>query len=216
LIFALLLGILVTGVIVVGLGVAISNSGDDNGDGPSLSVRRIELEKKISAEIPSLQLGPFQIEALNWLADHDQANLDFGIVSTDELLERYVMAILYFSMGGENWENTFGFLSGSSVCMWNEYEGATLSGGVRCDPMVVEIELYGNNLRGQLPTELGLLSNLQVLSFIGNPIFGLFPTELGRLTSLEQFFVCKSATSSELGTIALFGYVLQCISSTVL
>jgi hypothetical protein len=214
LVFALL-GVLVVGVIGVGLGVAFGNGGADD-DPPSSVPRGIELEKKISAIIPSLQLGPSQTEALNWLADDDPANLDFELVSTDELLERFIMALLYFSMGGDNWANSFGFLSASSVCMWEEYS-PFVYGGVRCDPMVFEITLWSNNLQGQLPTELGLLSNLRFLSLGYNQIFGLFPTELGRLTSLEGFFVCKFATSTELGTRTLFESVLQCrISSTVL
>jgi hypothetical protein len=229
LMFALLLVVLVAGVIGVGLGVGLSSdspptvaptaAGDNDGDDPSLSVRRIELEKKISGEIPSFQLGPTQRDALNWLADDDQAYLDFELVSTDELLERFIMALLYFSMGGENWYDSFGFLLGSPVCMWmNEYEDGTFDGGVRCDPMVVEMKLDDNNLQGQLPTELGLLSNLQVLYLGNNQIYGLFPTELGRLTSLEQLYLSKSATmdTSKLKTMTLFGSVLQFISSTVL
>jgi hypothetical protein len=40
-------------------------------------------------------------------------------VSPDKLLEQFVMALLYFSMGGENWDDLSKFLSASSVCIWN-------------------------------------------------------------------------------------------------
>jgi hypothetical protein len=41
------------------------------------------------------------------------------------------------------------------VCWWNEYDDVFgVHFGVLCDPMVVEIRLEANNLRGQLPTEL--------------------------------------------------------------
>jgi hypothetical protein len=85
--------------------------------------------------------------------------------------------------------------------------------------MVVEIFFWGNNLQGQLPTELVILSNLQVLSLMNNQIFGLVPTGLvGTFASLEDFWVYKFATmsSSELGTISLSCSVLQSISSMVL
>jgi hypothetical protein len=73
------------------------------------------------------------------------------------------MALLYFSTGGENWADSSGFLSAMPVCSWNEssYFGEFIS-GVRCDPLVVELR-FQNNLRGQLPTELGLLTSLEYL-----------------------------------------------------
>jgi hypothetical protein len=167
--------------------------------------RRNEVEKIISSEIPSFQLGPSQIKALNWLAHDDPANLDFELVSPDELLERFVMALLYFSTGGENWADPFstggenwaesiGLLSNTSVCSWNEYSDNLFHSGVLCDPMVVEIRFSQKKLSGQLPTELGLL------------------------TTLQELHICKFATASSsefFDTIALFGIVLQSISSTV-
>lgn len=41
-----------------------------------------------------------------------------------------------------------------------------------------------NELRGTLPTEVGCLTNLQVLHLGSNSIGGTFPSELGLLTSL--------------------------------
>jgi hypothetical protein len=239
LIFALL-GVLLTGAIGVGLGITLSNGGDAVSEvvdalAPTLAPsepptfaptfvptlnRRNEVEKILSAEIPSFQLGSSQIEALNWLADDDPANLDFELVPPDELLERFVVALLYFSMRGENWVDSFGFLSPSSVCWWNEYDDVFgVHFGVLCDPMVVEIRLEANNLRGQLPTELGLLSSLRFLTLGDNLLSGLIPSELGRLTRLQGLKLCKFATlsSSELDTtISLPLFVLQFISSTVL
>jgi hypothetical protein len=45
------------------------------------------------------------------------------------------VAHLYFSLGGENWDDSLEFLSALSVCMWRkEYFRFVL--GVGCDPMV--------------------------------------------------------------------------------
>jgi hypothetical protein len=83
---------------------------------------------------------------------------------------------------------------------------------VRYDPMAVEIRLVDNNLRYQLPTELGLLlSNLLDLDFSQNQLSGLVPIiELGRLTSLERFYLRKSATisSSESDNIVGIGLAI--------
>jgi hypothetical protein len=139
--------------------------------------------------------GTLQYQALNWLSYDDPANLDFELVSSDDLLERFVMALLYFSTGGEDWADSSGFLSALSVCSWNEYsDSGSLNFGVLCDPMIVEIRFRSNNLIGQLPTELGLLTNLQ------------------------SFSVRKFATIStwELDTIISLGSILQLIFSTVL
>jgi hypothetical protein len=155
LMFALLGWVLLTGAIGVSLGIPLSNGGDTlsevvNALAPSFAPtfsptfapnlkRRNEGEKIISAEILSFQLGPTQVEALNWLADDDPANLDFELVPPDELLERFVVALLYFSMRGESWVDSFGFRSASSVCMWNEYNDVYgVHFGVRSDPMVAK------------------------------------------------------------------------------
>jgi hypothetical protein len=181
-----LLGVLVSVAIGAGVGIALSLEPSDSPLPTSAptSERRNDVEKIISSEIPSFQLGPSQIEALNWLADDDLANLNFELVTPTELLERFVLALLYFSTGGENWadktgSDISGFFSAMSVCSWN---------GVGCDPtvfetypMVVQLRFDNDNLRGQLPTELGLLTSLQLL-------------RLGKFTTM---------TSSELDTITL-------------
>ena len=49
------------------------------------------------------------------------------------------------------------------------------------------LTLYGNQLSGTLPTELGQLSSLQYLGLGANSLSGTVPTELGRLaTSLTD------------------------------
>jgi hypothetical protein len=157
--------------------------------------------------------GTLQYQALNWLAYGDPANLDFDLVPPDELSEQFLMALLYFSTAGENWDNSVGFLLASSVCSWN---GAIVCNPtvVESHPMVVEIYFSENSLRGQLPTELGLLSNLQVFFLSENQLSGLIPREFGRLTKLEDFCICK-LFSSELDTIIPLGSVLHFISPTV-
>jgi hypothetical protein len=45
--------------------------------------------------------GTLQYQALNWLAYDEPANLNFELVSSDELWERFIMAFLYFSRRGQ-------------------------------------------------------------------------------------------------------------------
>jgi hypothetical protein len=110
--------------------------------------------------------GTPQYEALNWLVYDDAANLDFElIVSPERLLERFVIELLYFSTGGESWADSLGFLSASPVCRWNEVEKGVVCNRTVAEsyPTVAEIVLFENNLSGQLPTELGLLTKLELL-----------------------------------------------------
>ena len=48
--------------------------------------------------------------------------------------------------------------------------------------------LFNNQLSGEIPPELGNLSNLNVLSFWRNQLTGEIPTELGNLSNLRQIF----------------------------
>jgi Leucine-rich repeat (LRR) protein len=49
------------------------------------------------------------------------------------------------------------------------------------------LRLDDNELRGLLPSEIGLLSNLEYLDFQRNILTGEIPEELGELTRLGKF-----------------------------
>jgi hypothetical protein len=48
----------------------------------------------------------------------------------------------------------------------------------------------GNNLSGQLPSEVGIMDGLLNLTLSGNFLSGFLPTELGLLASLGKLFFC--------------------------
>jgi hypothetical protein len=78
-----------------------------------------------------------QFRALRWLANEDTAVLDLDSTSTVFLIQRYVLAVLYFATNGEGWEQ-LKFLPASSVCEWKNGER-----GVTCndDDLVVALNL---------------------------------------------------------------------------
>jgi hypothetical protein len=106
---------------------------------PPCCERFEELYSLIGADITSdLQVledtYTYQYQALAWLADHDPAELDFSAQPKQILIERYVLALLYFMTNGKAWKNQFNFLGNSSVCAWFEYSAeAEEEIGVRCD-----------------------------------------------------------------------------------
>ena len=86
-----------------------------------------------------------QYKALNWLAYQDTIpNLPLdGSVNEIFLIERYVLAVLYYATGGSgddesHWYHDYHFLSNTSVCEWPpsktiiEEEEEELN-GIRCD-----------------------------------------------------------------------------------
>jgi hypothetical protein len=64
--------------------------------------------------------GTEEFAALNWLANSDPANLPIHTTAKRILVERYTLALLYFSTSGTSWLNQYNFLSADTVCNWND------------------------------------------------------------------------------------------------
>ena len=63
-----------------------------------------------------------QYQALKWLASEDPASLRPYDTSRRVLIERYTVALLYFSTNGPGWRTQRGFLLEESVCSWNSHD----------------------------------------------------------------------------------------------
>jgi hypothetical protein len=83
-----------------------------------------------------------QFLALRWLANNDPAVLDLDSTSTVILVQRYVLAVLYFAASAEGGLNVLSFLTTSSVCEWK---------GISCngDELVVALRL-GESKHGEV------------------------------------------------------------------
>ncbi|MCX6581648.1 MAG: leucine-rich repeat domain-containing protein, partial [Candidatus Aminicenantes bacterium] len=104
--------------------------------------------------------------------------------------ERVALIALYNSTDGDNWNNNSGWKTPPLAL-----DGFALPGtentwnGIICgtgNTTVQRISLWGNNLKGVLPPELGTLANLTALSLGGNKISGPIPRELGNLANLKD------------------------------
>ena len=73
-------------------------------------------------------------------------------------------------------------------------------------PVLQELRLSGNQLAGEIPSELGGLANLQELNLNGNQLTGAIPSELGGLANLQELNLngnqLTGAIPSELGGLA--------------
>ena len=73
-----------------------------------------------------------QYDAYDWLLNNDPANLDLDSLTEEELNQRYIAALFYFSLNGKNWADQYGFLEASHVCEWNN-DSPRKKMGVICD-----------------------------------------------------------------------------------
>ena len=97
----------------------------------------------------------------------------------DAASDRAALVALYNATGGANWGRNRNWLSNAPIGAWH---GVTTDS----DGRVTHLHLDLNQLTGEIPAELGSLTNLTQLSLEGNQLTGEIPAELGSLTNLTQ------------------------------
>ena len=113
--------------------------------------------------------------------------------STADYIEQDTDALtaLYNKTGGSDWGNNDNWLEGEDGCDWY---------GVTCDDAqrVTKLDLSFNYLSGNLPTDLGNLTNLQELRLRNNGLTGAIPSELGSLSQLQQLHLQWNALTNSI------------------
>ena len=97
-------------------------------------------------------------------------------------VDREALVALYNATDGANWRNKTNWLSDQPL---NQWHGVTTD----TDGRVTELYLNTNQLTGEIPSELGNLSNLQVLVLTNNQFSGTIPSQLGNLSNLKQLWL---------------------------
>lgn len=173
-----------------------------------------------------------QYRAAKWLADDDSERLvvpSTTATATDSssfnFVQRYVLTVLYFGLGGPSWINNYHFVSNDQhECSWfdvitsnNEInddkgrnddidiKGRYYAMGVTCghDLQVRSIVLHENNLTGIIPSEIEHLSNLIYLDLSKNSISG--PSRFQALDRLEYLNLSDNQLTGSLLPYWLFG-----------
>ena len=107
------------------------------------------------------------------------------------LTDREILAILYESTGGENWGQRDRWLTDAPLGDWH---------GVKTDSEghVIELVLWGNELRGRIPWELGDFSAIRLLDISNNRLEGPIPSTLGGIETLEELYLEKNMLTGQI------------------
>ena len=97
---------------------------------------------------------------------------------TNTSTDRAALVALYNATDGANWHNNDNWLSNAPMGVWH---GVTTDS----DGRVTHLDLQGNQLTGEIPAELGSLTNLERLHLTHNQLTGEIPAELGSLANLR-------------------------------
>ena len=125
------------------------------------------------------------------------------------------MVALYNATGGANWTNNTNWLTNEALSEWHgldtdangrvtglRLENNGLIGEIPAElgdlTNLIALRLYSNSLSGEIPVELGGLANLEELSLRGNALTGEIPAELGDLTNLIALRLYSNSLSGEI------------------
>lgn len=117
-----------------------------------------------------------QSKAMEWMMEDPK---HWSEIPLERKLQRYALVVIYYSTAGDTWVDSTSWLDHStSECGW--FMG--LQGGKRpCNAAteLIRLVLPSNDLKGSLPPEIELLSNIQALDLSGNQeLQGSIPSAL--------------------------------------
>ena len=106
--------------------------------------------------------------------------------------DREALVALYNATDGPNWTYSSNWLSDAPLGLG--WKGVTTNN----DGRVTKLSLNFSDLSGEIPAELGSLSNLESLDLSGNALSGEIPAWLGSLSNLTHLDLTHTALSGEI------------------
>lgn len=142
--------------------------------------------------------------ALNWIVNQDEFHVSSS--NPGKLIQRYIVALVYFAMRGEQWEQDLGFLSDQDECTWAMVEPSAVVGdiklaGVSCNEegKVAQLRFPPGYLVGTLPAELRFLVDLETIALGNNKgIIGGIPDFVRDLPKLQHLALNHCSLTGEI------------------
>ena len=132
----------------------------------------------------------YRVSAINSAGTGPASNIATGTTATgttagDAATDRAALTALYNATDGANWRNNGNWLSNAPMGEWHRVTTDS-------DGRVTQLVLFTNQLTGEIPAELGSLTNLQTLDLADNQLTGEIPAELGNLINLESLYLTNN------------------------
>mmetsp|Transcript_35168 Transcript_35168/g.53193 ORF Transcript_35168/g.53193 Transcript_35168/m.53193 type:complete len:878 (-) Transcript_35168:788-3421(-) len=171
---------------VGGVGTSSSTSAsEENGGDHQISFESMTRSVDIAARVGEIsgslagQVGTPQHTAMMWIIDTDAQQLD---ENDPHLLQRYILAALYFATGGSAWSYPSWLSKDVREC---DYPG------VKCSENgdITALSLSASNLSGQIPKDLAHLTSMKSLDLSSNDLDGEIPSQFSMLVNLEKLLL---------------------------
>jgi Leucine-rich repeat (LRR) protein len=138
------------------------------------------IDRIFTRDDEDLRVNSYQQMAYEWIVHNDTDQVICP--DSDNLFQRYALALFYFACNGFEWTIDEGkdYLSrDSSECDWY---------GIACaddNSTIIGLHFDNSSIIGTLPSELSILTNIRELNMDSNQIGGKIPSWLNQWASLE-------------------------------
>lgn len=167
------------------------------------AIRRYLLHQSAGNVSMMDQAGSPQREALCWISDFDDYNIDATNDNKEAIIQRYSLAVVFFSTfsnrklsGSENIGGLINmdFLTAQHECNWE---------AIMCDHSraVTIFRLSNKSLSGNVPPEIGNLMSLIFIDLSLNKLTGSIPTSIAQLSSLEYLSLAFNNFKTSIPTV---------------
>jgi Leucine-rich repeat (LRR) protein len=158
-----------------------------------------------------------QLRAVSWMSSFDQIEY----MAKEDFAQRYALVVIYFSFNGEGWTDQEQWLDPTlHECKWSE--------GIFCEYdatetlVVTGFDATKNNLQGNIPKEIGLLTSIQTFRIPKNNVGGTIPFSIGNLPLLSAVDLSSNtiegtipSTIGGAGNLVLLDFSENNLNSTI-